>query len=173
MGGPKKTWGEGRVIPSPQHCHVSFSPPKSNRNHVDYPLCIFWWPLPNNSSNFTLVIVLVLSRPLTSKKPETFVKNYFCLARSPKSESLGIKTRNSHFQLLLKIFEYLTFFWFWLTPQKTAPLFFFFFWPCHTAHRILVPLPGIKPVPPAVKMWRSNHWTTREFPKVPSLKIYT
>ena len=28
-------------------------------------------------------------------------------------------------------------------------------------------------LPPAVKMWRSNHWTTREFPKVPSLKIYT
>ena len=64
----------------------------------------------NSASNFTLVVVLALSRPLTSKKPETFVKNYFCLARSPKSESLGINTRNSHFQLSLKIFEYLTFF---------------------------------------------------------------
>ena len=31
--------------------------------------------------------------------------------------------------------------------------FFLFvcFWPCHSAHRILVPQPGIKPTPPAVE----------------------
>ena len=29
---------------------------------------------------------------------------------------------------------------------------------------ILVPQPGIKPVPPAVELWSPNHWVTREFP---------
>lgn len=28
------------------------------------------------------------------------------------------------------------------------------------AGRILVPQPGIKPVPPTVKVWSLNHWTT-------------
>ena len=37
---------------------------------------------------------------------------------------------------------------------------FFFFSPC--AGRILVPLPGIKHVPPAVEANSLNHWTTRE-----------
>ena len=29
---------------------------------------------------------------------------------------------------------------------------------------ILVPQPGIKPMPPAVEVWSLNHWTTREVP---------
>ena len=29
---------------------------------------------------------------------------------------------------------------------------FFFFWLCHAAYRILVPQPGIEPVPPAVEV---------------------
>ena len=33
---------------------------------------------------------------------------------------------------------------------------------CSAASRILVPGPGIKPVPPAVKVWSPYHWTTRE-----------
>ena len=32
------------------------------------------------------------------------------------------------------------------------------------ACRILVPQPGIKPVPPAVEAWSLNHWTAREVP---------
>ena len=43
--------------------------------------------------------------------------------------------------------------------------FFFFFWPCLMAWGILVPWPGIKSTPSAVKARSSNHWTTREFPK--------
>ena len=44
-------------------------------------------------------------------------------------------------------------------------LSFFFFWLCRAACRILVPWPGIKPVPPpAVEAWSLNHWTAREFP---------
>ena len=35
---------------------------------------------------------------------------------------------------------------------------------CHVACRILVPLSGIKPVPPAVEAQILNHWTTREIP---------
>ena len=39
------------------------------------------------------------------------------------------------------------------------------------ACRILVPWPGIEPVPPAVEVWSPNHWTTREFLLV-YFKIY-
>ena len=39
-----------------------------------------------------------------------------------------------------------------------------FFWPHHTACGILVPGPGIEPVPPALEAWRLNHWTAREVP---------
>ena len=42
--------------------------------------------------------------------------------------------------------------------------FFFFFWPCHMACGILVPQPGIAPVPPALEALSLNHWTTREVP---------
>ena len=31
-------------------------------------------------------------------------------------------------------------------------------WPC----RVLVPGPGIQPVPPALEAWSLNHWTTSE-----------
>ena len=41
---------------------------------------------------------------------------------------------------------------------------FILFWPCHTACGILVPQPGIKPMPPAVEAWSRNHWTTGEVP---------
>ena len=45
------------------------------------------------------------------------------------------------------LFKYLLRWWYWL---------FFFF--C----QILVPQPGIKPMPPALKAQSLNHWTTRE-----------
>ena len=43
-------------------------------------------------------------------------------------------------------------------------LFVCLFWPWHIACGILVPWPGIEPVPPAVEARSPNHWTTREFP---------
>ena len=43
---------------------------------------------------------------------------------------------------------------------------FFIFCPHSTACGILVPPPGIEPMPLAMKMWSLNHWTTREFPRV-------
>ena len=43
----------------------------------------------------------------------------------------------------------------------------FIFWPCCVVCGILVPQPGIKPVPPALKMQSLNHWTSREVPKIP------
>ena len=41
---------------------------------------------------------------------------------------------------------------------------FFFFEPCFMAWEILVPQPGIEPMPRAVKTQSSNHWNSREFP---------
>ena len=38
------------------------------------------------------------------------------------------------------------------------------FWGCCVACGILVPQPGIQPVPPAVEAWSPNHWTAREAP---------
>ena len=32
--------------------------------------------------------------------------------------------------------------------------------------KILVPQSGLKPVPPAVKAWSLNNWTTRDVPRV-------
>ena len=34
----------------------------------------------------------------------------------------------------------------------------------HAACDILVPQPGIEPVPPALEAWSLNHWTTKEVP---------
>ena len=42
--------------------------------------------------------------------------------------------------------------------------FFFFLATLCPACGILVPWPGIEPVPPAVKAWSLNHWTAREVP---------
>ena len=50
-------------------------------------------------------------------------------------------------------------------PYLPVKLFFFFFWPCHMACKILVPQPGIEPVPPALEAGSPNLWTTREVPK--------
>ena len=43
-------------------------------------------------------------------------------------------------------------------------LFIFYFWPYSAACRSLVPQPGVGPRPPAVEVWSSNPWTTREVP---------
>ena len=42
--------------------------------------------------------------------------------------------------------------------------FFFFFCPTTQHVGILVPWPGIEPMPPAVEAQSSNQWTAREFP---------
>ena len=43
--------------------------------------------------------------------------------------------------------------------------FYFFFWPHRVACGILVPQPGIEPMPPAVEGQGPNHWTAREVPQ--------
>ena len=50
-------------------------------------------------------------------------------------------------------------------PEASSPA-----WPHHTAGGILVPRPGIEPVPPTVEAWSPNHWTTREVPCQPVFK---
>ena len=39
------------------------------------------------------------------------------------------------------------------------------FWLPHEACGILVPSPGIEPVPPALGAWSLNHWASREVPR--------
>ena len=43
-------------------------------------------------------------------------------------------------------------------------VYFILFWLHRSACGILVPQPGIEPVPPAVEVWSLNHWTIREVP---------
>ena len=49
--------------------------------------------------------------------------------------------------------------------------FFFSFWPRCSACGILVPQPGIEPVPPAVEAQSLNHWTSREVPRQGFLSV--
>ena len=46
--------------------------------------------------------------------------------------------------------------------KKNTVFYFLIFWPCPVTYGILVPQPGIKPMPPAVEAWGLNHWTTEE-----------
>ena len=48
-------------------------------------------------------------------------------------------------------------------------LFVCLFRPCCVACGILVPQPGMEPVPPAVEGWSPNLWTAREFSRKPFL----
>ena len=47
-------------------------------------------------------------------------------------------------------------------PIYLTSFFFFFFWSYHVACKILVPWPGIEPMPPALEAQSLNHWTARE-----------
>ena len=49
--------------------------------------------------------------------------------------------------------------------SESGHFFFFLFWLHHTACGILVPWPGIEPVPHAVEVQHPNHWTAREVPE--------
>ena len=42
--------------------------------------------------------------------------------------------------------------------------YYYFGRPCHVACGILVPQPGIEPMPPAVEAYSLNRWTVREVP---------
>ena len=49
---------------------------------------------------------------------------------------------------------------------KILFIFNFIFWPHFRACEILIPWPGIKPMPPAVEAQSVNHWTSREVPQL-------
>ena len=51
-----------------------------------------------------------------------------------------------------------------LPPQPLGVNSFWVFCPRLVAWGILVPPPGIEPIPPAMEAWSLNHWTTREVP---------
>ena len=54
-----------------------------------------------------------------------------------------------------------------LTPPG-KPLFIYL-WLHYVACRMLVPQPGIEPVPPALEVQSSNHWITRGVPQITNL----
>ena len=54
--------------------------------------------------------------------------------------------------------------------SRILGLSLFFFWPRSPACGILVPWPGIKPVPPAVEAQSPNQWTASEVPWVSALE---
>ena len=58
------------------------------------------------------------------------------------------------FRLVLPVLDLLS-----LNVEPLGQLVVFFFWPHHTACRVLVPWSGIEPVPPAVRVRSLNHWT--------------
>ena len=55
------------------------------------------------------------------------------------------------------VYIYIYIFFFFLS-------FFVFVWLCFAACRILVPIPGFKPVPSAMEVCSLSHWTTGEVP---------
>ena len=61
------------------------------------------------------------------------------------------------------------------TVKPTRPLFigfFFVFFFLASGIAVLIPWPGIEPVPPAVEAWRINHWTSRELPNYLFLRLH-
>ena len=50
-------------------------------------------------------------------------------------------------------------------PKQFILFLVFFFWLCCTAYGILVSKPGVESVPPTLKVWSRNYWTTREICK--------
>ena len=60
------------------------------------------------------------------------------------------------------------------SASRASVFFFFFFFGSHRAAcRILVPRPGIEPVPPAVEARSPNHWTARVFLQAGHIKGQT
>ena len=53
----------------------------------------------------------------------------------------------------------------WKFWDTNLGFFCFLFWLHCVACGILVPRPGIVPMPPAVEAQSPNHWTAREFPE--------
>ena len=72
-----------------------------------------------------------------------------------KSESLAGRTYPLAFKFLISSFKLST---------CLCSGWFVWFGPHCSACGILVPRPGIEPVPPAVEARSLNHWTTREVP---------
>ena len=52
-------------------------------------------------------------------------------------------------------------------------IYFLIFWLRHAPCGILVPQPGIEPVPRALEVQRLNHWTAREVPGSSSFLLFS
>ena len=103
----------------------------------------------------------VNSKPLREEMGQ-FSLHPFVAQHQPYLEDQSRQTANGQAELFFfnSLFKKISFYFIYL---------FLFFWSCHAACGILVPWPGIKPVPHAVEEQSLNHWTTREVPSRISL----
>ena len=77
------------------------------------------------------------------------------------AEIRGLPSHPADSSLSLSPIHSLPYFFLFFLLNLLFILFYFIFF---VAYKILVPRPGIKPVPPALKARSFNHWTTREVP---------
>ena len=70
------------------------------------------------------------------------------------------------FSLLLFVHWGVEFLGYYRNPFSFLVALFLFFWLLHMACVILVPQPGNELGPWIMRMWNSNHWTSKEFPLV-------
>ena len=61
---------------------------------------------------------------------------------------------------------------FWFLFVGWLGFLFSFFWLHHVACEILVPWPGVEPMPPAVEARSPNHWTAKEFQEIEFLFMW-
>ena len=65
--------------------------------------------------------------------------------------------------VLLKILIY-SYYLLWLCLSASLKKYLFCGGPHCRAYGLLIPWPGIKPMPSALEAWNFNHWTTKEVP---------
>ena len=95
------------------------------------------------------------------------IRNDSCLSTIHKRSYSSVCTIRGPGKWLQKsLFRYISF-----TINMAVFFFNFIFWLRCMSCGMLVPRPGIEPVPPALGAQSLNHWTTREVPAVLFLKL--
>ena len=127
-----------------------------------YVLLHFLWPLPSLLSRLTTFPVGQDSLPWFSKSVPRLPggaqwkpAETSCLLAEDRAEQ-GRRTEKQQKRPRCKMTLW-GFYWFFWGEG-------WYFWPHYVACGILVPEPGIEPVPPTVKVWIVDHWATRQVP---------
>ena len=127
-----------------------------------YVLLHFLWPLPSLLSRLITFPVGQDSLPWFSKSVPRLLggaqwkpAETSCLLAEDRAEQ-GWRTEKQQKRPRCKMTLW-GFYWFFWGEG-------WYFWPHCVGCGILVPEPGIEPVPPTVKMWIVDHWATRQVP---------